>query len=132
MSLTNHRLQLFRDEFLEIWFQSIVARKLTAQHSLTSALLNVDRVSPLLETLPFDRNEETGRFAIGEDEFEIRRLDALAGEFVPSYRRRAIADPLSTGQLRSVKSSNFSRRGTSRQRRVACPKPRCSIFSVAC
>jgi len=74
--------QLFRDEFLEIWFQSIVARKLTAQHSLTSALLNVERVSPLLETLPFDRNASSGCINIEEDELEVKRLDALAGEFV--------------------------------------------------
>lgn len=41
----------------------------------------MDRVSPLLESLPFDRNEATGRFAIDADDFELRRIDALAGEF---------------------------------------------------
>lgn len=57
-----------------------MSRKLTAQHALTSALLNVERPAPLFETLPFDRSGVTGRFEVLIDELELRRVEVLRGE----------------------------------------------------
>lgn len=72
-------LQFHQEEFLDIWFQSIVARRTSAQHSLTSMLLNAEQVSPLLEDLPYQRLGETGRFDIPDAKLQTSRLAALQG-----------------------------------------------------
>lgn len=69
--------QLHSDEYLDVWFQSIVARKFTVQHDLTTALLNVERPSPLFEDLPFERSDTTGQFAISKQDLIPKRLAIL-------------------------------------------------------
>lgn len=58
-----------------------MARRLTAQHKLTEGLLNLERTTPLLEGVPFGRDEEKGGYRIEVEEVEGRRVEALGGEF---------------------------------------------------
>ncbi|KAI5306196.1 hypothetical protein KEM56_001912 [Ascosphaera pollenicola] len=68
-----------KQEILKHWISCIVERGsvLIHQHSLTSALLNVDRRSPLLTNLPFSR-VGTESYAIALDEFSQRRLSLIS------------------------------------------------------
>ena len=75
-------LQTHQEEFLEIWFQSIVARRTSEQHTLTSMLLNAERVSPLLEDLPYRRSGDTGQA-------DVFRCEAA--EFAPRCSPRWVA-----------------------------------------
>ena len=66
-------LQTHQEEFLEIWFQSIVARRTSEQHTLTSMLLNAERVSPLLEDLPYRRSGDTGQADVSDAKLQNLR-----------------------------------------------------------
>lgn len=74
--------QVFSGDILEIWFDSIVARRLSAQHTLTTAMLNTESPSPLLAGLPFSRETETGRYEVEQLDLLDKRLDVLKGELV--------------------------------------------------
>ncbi|GAA5932404.1 hypothetical protein JCM1841_001376 [Sporobolomyces salmonicolor] len=77
------------DEILEIWFASIVSRKLTAQNTLTEILLNVDNgavVSPLFERVPFKRSEGTGRVGVEQLELLDKRVEMLQVVFENAAR----------------------------------------------
>ncbi|GAA5872737.1 hypothetical protein JCM1840_004505 [Sporobolomyces johnsonii] len=77
------------DEILEIWFASIVSRKLTAQNTLTEILLNVDNgavVSPLFERVPFERSEGIGRVGVEQLELLDKRVEMLQVVFENAAR----------------------------------------------
>ncbi|GAA5960664.1 hypothetical protein JCM21900_005446 [Sporobolomyces salmonicolor] len=74
------------DEILEIWFASIVSRKLTAQNTLTEILLNGAVVSPLFEWVPFERSEGTGRVRVEQLELLDKRLEMLQVVFENAAR----------------------------------------------
>ena len=73
--------QVFCGDILAIWFDSIVARRLSAQHTLTTAMLNAESPSPLLAGLPFSRETGTGRYEVEQLDLLDKRLDVLKGAF---------------------------------------------------
>ncbi|KAK4705089.1 hypothetical protein P7C70_g1116, partial [Phenoliferia sp. Uapishka_3] len=99
------------EEFLDIWMQSISARKLSVQHKLTSSLLNLDNPSALFVGLPFQRSEDSAQFDISEATFESHRVEVfqtflrnatkVLGQGLYSQARDALAKPAVTNLLRS-------------------------------
>ncbi|BGP19854.1 hypothetical protein JCM10213v2_007985 [Rhodosporidiobolus nylandii] len=88
---------LFADDILEIWFDSLVARRLTTQHALTNFLLNVDAehissVSPLLEGLPFERDPTNAKVEVEQLDLLDKRGEVLQTVF-DNAARLVIAAP---------------------------------------
>ncbi|BGP11154.1 hypothetical protein JCM10049v2_007053 [Rhodotorula toruloides] len=99
---------VFAEDVLEIWFESIVARRLTSQHILTETLLNVDienvgTVSPLVEGLPFDSSASSGRIEVEQLDLLDKRPDLLKIVFENAARLATASTastlPPSTAQL---------------------------------
>ncbi|GAA6053760.1 hypothetical protein JCM3770_005104 [Rhodotorula araucariae] len=99
---------VFADDILEIWFESIVAKRLTSQHVLLEQLLNVDlehmsTVSPVLEGLPFERSAATGRMEVEQLDLLDKRIEVLSTLFRNAARLVAATSAagahLSTTQL---------------------------------
>ncbi|KAA8644194.1 hypothetical protein EYZ11_004670 [Aspergillus tanneri] len=69
------KLQVFA-----LWMSSLVEREsiLKFQHSLTEALLNQDSTNPVLQNLPFSRDQKDGRFSITPDDFKQRRVSLIS------------------------------------------------------
>lgn len=80
MLMSSFEAQVFSADILEIWFDSMVARRLSAQHTLTSAMLNAEAPSPLLADLPFDREASTGKYDVEQLDLLDKRLEVLTGE----------------------------------------------------
>jgi hypothetical protein len=73
-----------KDEYLSVWCQSIVAKRPSLQHRLTSAILNHDDSPTLLgddgiHEIPFTRDADSGRFGVTAKELEAKRLALLEG-----------------------------------------------------
>ncbi|BGP51428.1 hypothetical protein JCM10450v2_007370 [Rhodotorula kratochvilovae] len=99
---------VFADDVLEIWFESIVAKRLSSQHVLLEQLLNVDlehlgTVSPLLDGLPFERSPVTGRVQVEQLDLLDKRVEVLTTLFRNAARLVAATPTagarLSTTQL---------------------------------
>ncbi|GAA5862088.1 hypothetical protein JCM3774_006171 [Rhodotorula dairenensis] len=94
---------VFSADILEIWFDSMVSRRLSAQHTLTSAMLNAELPSPLLANLPFDREASTGRYEVEQLDLLDKRLEVLTVVFSNGARFAAnninLHQPPSTAQL---------------------------------
>ncbi|GEM12530.1 methyl methanesulfonate-sensitivity protein 22 [Rhodotorula toruloides] len=99
---------VFTEDVLEIWFESIVARRLTSQNLLTETLLNVEvenvsTVSPLVEGAPFDRSASSGRIEVEQLDLLDRRPELLKFVFENAARlattSTALTVPPSTAQL---------------------------------
>lgn len=76
---------------LEIWLDSLVARRLTAQHTLTAAILNAEPPCPLLDGLPFERSADTGLFEVEQLDLLDRRVEVLTrASPVSNFLSRAI------------------------------------------
>ncbi|BGP03234.1 hypothetical protein RTG_02578 [Rhodotorula toruloides ATCC 204091] len=99
---------VFAEDVLEIWFESIVARRLTSQHILTETLLNVDvenvgTVSPLFEGVPFDRSASSGKVEVEQLDLLDKRPDLLKTIFENAARLATASTastlPPSTAQL---------------------------------
>ncbi|GAA6014496.1 hypothetical protein JCM10207_001627 [Rhodosporidiobolus poonsookiae] len=81
---------LFLDDILEIWLESLVARRLTAQHDLTAFLLdveahNIGTVSPLLDKLPFGR-DTSGKAVVEQLDLLDKRGEVLQMIFANAAR----------------------------------------------
>ncbi|GAA6037754.1 hypothetical protein JCM8097_002325 [Rhodosporidiobolus ruineniae] len=92
---------VFTDDILEVWFESLVARRLTVQHILTSFLLNVEAnrvgsVCPQLEGLPFERNEASGKVEVEQLDLLDRR-DAMLQTVFANAARIVLTSTPSTG-----------------------------------
>ncbi|GAA5990379.1 hypothetical protein JCM10908_007345 [Rhodotorula pacifica] len=94
---------VFAADILEIWFESMVARRLSAQHTLTTAMLNAETPTPLLADLPFSRDTSTGRYDVEQLDLLDKRLEVLAVVFANGARFAAnntnLQQPPSTAQL---------------------------------
>lgn len=55
----------------------MVARRLTSQHTFTTALLSAETPPPLLAGLPFARSLETGNYEVEQLDLLDRRLEVL-------------------------------------------------------
>lgn len=78
---TTLTFQIYQDEFLDIWFQTIVYPKLVNQSSLTSILLNIATPSILFSEIPFVRSLESNKFEISLEELKAGRNDLLRCKF---------------------------------------------------
>lgn len=73
--------QLYQDEIIEVWLQSLVAPKITVQAEFTSSLINVEFISPLVEDLPFVSDDASERSkVISKLDFIENRLTILDRE----------------------------------------------------
>ncbi|KAI5480131.1 methyl methanesulfonate-sensitivity protein 22 [Pseudohyphozyma bogoriensis] len=81
------------EEIHEMWFQSIVARELTAQHTLMSLLLNAKDVSPIFRELPFEKDLDA--YDIRLEHLRTRRVAVLTRVFknVDRYLLAPVTEP---------------------------------------
>ncbi|GAA5888347.1 hypothetical protein JCM6882_008588 [Rhodosporidiobolus microsporus] len=99
---------LYTDDVLEIWLESLIARRLTSQHALTTFLLNVEAtrvgsVSPLLDGLPFQRDAQSGKVEVEQLDLLDKRDEVLKAVFADAARLAvstpSASQPFSTNRL---------------------------------
>ena len=68
-----------RDDFIAVWFQSIVARELSVQHAYTTLVLNLAGETSLFADLPLAKDPDLRLYTLELADLEARRLPLLHG-----------------------------------------------------
>ena len=68
-----------RDDFIAVWFQSIVARELSVQHAYTALVLNLAGETSLFADLPLVKDPDLRLYTLELADLEARRVPLLRG-----------------------------------------------------
>ncbi|RUS20745.1 hypothetical protein BC937DRAFT_94483 [Endogone sp. FLAS-F59071] len=65
-------IQAYEDQFLAVWFQTIVETKISFQHLYTNALLNLPKPPDIFFNLPVTRSRSNMKYNL--DEYELKEI----------------------------------------------------------